>query len=143
MSKILPAISGPGSMKLRTKGGRNATTEEARSGAGGIAPIPAGGANMLGNDRPSHPTQSGLGRVRGANSSGSGAAGSAGSFNPLQNNAMRNLASRPIGQAETSFPGGSRTAPKTRTAATGNPVATSKPRRRGLGAAFFGEYPGQ
>jgi hypothetical protein len=108
---------------MPTKGGRNATTEQSRRGAGQLAPKPSGGAALLGNDRPSHPTMSSMARVMNRPSSGSGASGPSGSFNPLQNNAMTNLRNTQVGQ------------PNPNTSA----AATAKPKRKGLGSAFYGE----
>jgi hypothetical protein len=66
----------------------------------------------------------------------------AGSFTPIQNNANANLTGQATGQAEV-LPRGSsnRIRPQTRTPVTNNPVAAGKPKRKGLGSAFFGEYP--
>src|ERR1700676_3672255 len=90
MSKINQKISAPGSIKMPTKGGRNATTNEAMRGSG-MAPKPTGGAPIPGNDRPTTGAQAGLARVSGAGSSSSGASGSSGSFMPVKTNNMANL----------------------------------------------------
>jgi hypothetical protein len=105
-------------MQMPTKGGRNATTNESRRAAGGMAPKPSGGAALLGNDRPSHPVQAGLARVK-----NTGSAASGGIPNPIQkpNSNLRNAS---VGQ------------PNPNTAA----ASTAKPKRKGLGSAFFGEY---
>ena len=84
----------------------------------GLAPKPSGGAAISGNDRPSHPQMSGYARVKNASSSAMG------SFTPVQNNAMANLHNLSVGQ------------PNPNTAA----VATRKPKRKGLGSSFYGEY---
>jgi hypothetical protein len=119
MSKFYPKVKAPGSMAMPEKGGHNKTMNESRRGAGGMAPKPSGGAALPGNDRPSHPVQAGLARVKAG-----GGAPPAGSFLPVQNNAMANLANKQVGQ------------PNPNTAA----AATAKPKRKGLGSAFFGEY---
>jgi hypothetical protein len=127
--------------KLAEKGGRNATTNESRRGAGGMAPKPSGGAAMPGNDRPSAPTGASMARVKGAGSSATGKMPTAGSFTPVQNNALANLTGQRVGQAEVNPRGASsRISPQTRTPGVGNPVATNKSQRRGKGAAFYGEW---
>lgn len=124
------------------KGGRNATTNESRRAAGGMAPKPGGGAAMLGNDRPSAGTQAGLARVQPRPSSPTGKGPTAGSFTPVQNNAKANLTGQKVGQAEVNPRGtSSRIRPQTRMPVSGNPVSSVKPKRKGLGAAFYGEYP--
>lgn len=129
------------SIAWQNKGGRNATTDESRRGAGGIAPKPSGGAAMPGNDRPAHPSNGGLARVQDTPSSGSGFAPTAGSFNPVQNNAMANLTGQSTGQAEVLPRGNSaRIAPKTKTPVTNHPLATAKPKRRGTPAPFYGDW---
>jgi hypothetical protein len=106
----------------------------------GIAPRPSGGAAMIGNDRPSHSNMGGLARVNNRPSSPTGKMPTAGSFTPVQNNAMANLTGQSTGQSEVLPRGNSaRISPQTRTATTGNPVATNKNKRRGKGAAFYGE----
>lgn len=113
MSKVAPKISKPGSIKMPT-GTRN--TEVGKHGSG-IAPKPKGGAAIKGNDRPSMPAQAGLARV--ANVGNGQALGRL----PIQNPPANQVGNR-IGQ------------PNPQTAA----AATSKPKRKGLGAAFYGEY---
>jgi hypothetical protein len=52
-----------------------------------------------------------------------------------------NIANKRVGQAEVDPGGpGKRIAPQTRTPVTNHPVATAKPKRKGLGAAFYGDY---
>jgi hypothetical protein len=128
------------SMQWQNKGGRNATTNESTRGSG-MAPKPSGGAALPGNDRPSHPPMSGLARVQNKPSSPTGKMTTAGSFTPVQNNAQANLTGQATGQAEV-LPRGSSSqiGPQTKTPKIGNPVATGKPKRKGLGSAFFGEY---
>jgi|HubBroStandDraft_6_1064221.scaffolds.fasta_scaffold00134_18 hypothetical protein len=122
-------------MQMPTKGGRNATTNESRRGAGGMAPKPSGGAALPGNDRPSHPVQAGLARVKQV-----GGAPAAGSFTPVQNNAQANLLGQSTGQAEVLPRGASANiAAKSQMPVRNNPVATGKPRRKGLGSAFYGD----
>lgn len=123
------AIPGDGkgsrnNMKMPTKGGRNATTEQAHRGAGQLAPRPqTSKSQYMSQSSATSPTQAGLARVQGRPSSPSGRSGTAGSFTPVQNNAMTNLRNTSVGQ------------PNPNTAA----AATTKPKRRGLGAAFYGE----
>lgn len=137
MSKVLPKISKPGSSKFPTKGPHNPNVGTHGSG---LAPKPKGGANILGNDRPSMGEQGGLARVKGAVNSASGVGSSAGSFMPVQK-PVSGLANQRVGQTEAAPPGSSaRVQPKTSTPVVGNAIATNKPRRKGLGAAFYGEY---
>lgn len=96
-NKVAPKISSPGSIKMPTKGGRNATTNAGTHGSG----------------------QTGLARVK---SAGKGPA--IASNLPLRTNAMRNQQGAKIGQPN----------PQTKAA------ATTKPKRKGLGSAFYGEY---
>lgn len=132
---------GSSSTQWLNKGGRNATTEASRRAAGQLAPKPAGGAALLGNDRPSHPTMGSMARVQNRPSSPTGKMPTAGSFTPVQNNANANLTGQATGQAEVLPRGNSaRVAPATRTSVTNNPVAAAKPKRKGIGSAFFGEY---
>ncbi len=117
------AIPGDGAgsrpfMNMPTKGGRNATTNESRRAAGGLAPKPSGGAALLGNDRPSHPVTNSMARVLNAGSTSSGAIP-----NPVRK-PNSNLRNSTVGQ------------PNPNTAA----ASTAKPKRKGLGSAFFGEY---
>lgn len=120
------------------KGKRN--TEIGKTGSG-LAPKPSGGADILGNDNPSHPVNGGLARVQDRPSSPTGKMPTAGSFTPVQNNALANLTGQTTGQAEVLPRGASaRMSPQTKMPTTGNPVATEKPRRKGLGSKFYGEY---
>lgn len=96
-NKVIPKITAPGSAKMPTTGPHNPNV--GRRGVGGQ-----------------------LAKVKGVGSSPSGASGPAGSFMPVQNNAMANLTGAKIGQ------------PNPNTAA----AATKKPNRKG-GAAFYGE----
>ncbi len=116
MNKVAPKISSPGSSKFPTKGPHNPNVGTHGSG---LAPKPKGGAAIPGNDRPSMPEQGSLARVANV-----GASKPAGSFLPVQNNSNAGLKGPKVGQAN----------PQTGAA------ATSKPKRRGLGAAFYGEY---
>ena len=113
MSKVLPKISSPGSIKPKF-GGRN--TDVGKHGSG-LAPKPSGGAAIPGNDRPSMPTSAGLARI------GSEPNGPALGRLPIQNPPANQVGNK-IGQ------------PNPQTGA----AATSKPKRRGIGAAFYGEY---
>lgn len=120
MSKVLPAIKAPGSAKFPTKGPHNPNVGTRGSG---MAPKPKGGIPVLGNDRPSAGASAGLARAGSEPNSGSGSAGSAGSFLPVQK-PQAGLANQRTGQQN----------PQTSAA------ATKKPKRRGIGAAFYGEY---
>ena len=130
-NKVTPKISKPGSARFPQKGPHNPNVGTHGSG---IAPKPKGGAALTGNDRPSMPEQGGLARVRNVG------AGSPQGRLPVQS-PPANVVGKRIGQTESLPPGpGARVAPKTQTPVTGNPVASQKPRRRGVEAAFYGEY---
>jgi hypothetical protein len=60
MNNFIPKAKAPGSMTMPS-GTRN--TEKGKHGSG-IAPKPSGGADIMGNDRPSMPAQAGLARVK-------------------------------------------------------------------------------
>lgn len=113
MSKVAPKISKPGSIRM-PEGTRN--TEKGKHGSG-IAPKPSGGANIPGNDKPTMPAQAGLARVKNVGN------GQALGRLPVQNPPANQVGNK-IGQPN----------PKTVAA------ATSKPKRKGIGAAFYGEY---
>ena len=135
-NKVAPKISNPGSHRFPQKGPHNPNVGTSGSG---MAPRPSGGANLPGNDRPSHPPMHGLARVQNRPSSGTGQGQSAGSFTPVQNNAMANLANQQIGQQEVAPRGpANRVSPMTQTPVTGNHVATKKPKTRAA-LAFYGE----
>jgi hypothetical protein len=130
---------------MPTKGGRNATTNEARRGAGQVAPRPQNSRQpLLGSSAHTGPTTAGMARVQDRPSSaprGTSGAANAGSFTPVQTNAYANLTGQATGQNEVVPRGTSaQIAPKTRMPMTSNPVASGKPKRKGLGSAFFGEY---
>lgn len=114
MNKVAPKISSPGSAKFPTKGPHNPNVGTSGSG---LAPKPSGGAAIPGNDRPSMPEQAGLARVRNVGM------GKADMRLPIQN-PPANQKGMKVGQ------------PNPNTGA----AATSKPKRRGIGAAFYGEY---
>lgn len=118
-NKLIPKISSPGSSKFPTKGPHNPNVGTHGSG---IAPRNAGPGQRT--DKLSMPEQGGLARVQGAGSSSSGPSGPSGSFMPVQNNAMANLRNTKVGQ------------PNPNTSA----AATTKPKRKGIGAKFYGEY---
>lgn len=131
MSKVAPKISKPGSSKFPTKGPHNPNVGTHK---GGMAPKPQGGAPMPGNDRPSAPGQAQLARVPNV---GTGANQGA---MPLEK-PPAGLQAQRVGQSEAAPRGaGTRVAPSTKMPVAGNPVATNKPKRRGVGAAFYGEY---
>lgn len=113
-NKVAPKISAPGSSKFPTKGPHNPNVGTRGSG---LAPKPSGGAAIPGNDRPSMPTQAGLARV-----SNVGTGQNQGAM-PVQK-PPAGLQNARIGQQN----------PQTSAA------ATAKPKRRGIGAAFYGEY---
>jgi hypothetical protein len=142
------AVGGDGSgsrpMAWQNKGGRNATTNESRRAAGQVAPRPQNSKQaLLGSSAHTAPMQVGMARVKNAGSSaprGTSGASNAGSFTPVQNNAMANLTGQATGQNEVLPRGNSaRISPQTRMPVTNNPVAAGKPKRKGLGSAFFGE----
>src|SRR5579872_7373241 len=91
MTGALPTDDGFSSNKhssnltWKNKGGRNATTDEARRGAGQLAPRPQSSKQpLLSSSGSTGPTGGGLARVKTA-----GSASSAGSHLPIQNNAQR------------------------------------------------------
>jgi hypothetical protein len=125
------------------KGGRNATTDQSRRGAGQLAPRPQNSKQpLLGSSKHTGPTTAGMARVQDRPSSaprGTSGAANAGSFTPVQNNALANLTGQATGQSEVMPRGNSsRIGPQTRMPVTGNPTATKKPRTRAA-LAFYGE----
>jgi hypothetical protein len=134
--------TGNSNMTMPTKSGRNATTNESRRGAGQLAPRPqTSKSQYMSQSSVTAPSQAGIARVPNAPSSATGKMPTAGSFTPVGNNALANLTGQRTGQAEVNPRGSSgRISPKTLTPTTGNPVASTKPKRKGLGSAFFGEY---
>lgn len=137
MSKVLPKISAPGSSKFPNGGGRNPNVGTRGSG---LAPKPKYDNPLVSQTKGSGPVGGGIARVPSAGTSATGVGNTAGSFMPVKNNANANQHGRTIGQSEASFSGGARVSPKTKTPVTGNPVATNKPQRKGLGSKFYGEY---
>lgn len=132
MNKVAPKISKPGSHRFPQKGPHNPNVGTSGSG---MAPKP----RQTPPDRPaSHAPMHNLARVKNRPSSTSGPGNSAGSFNPLQNNAMANLQGQQIGQQEVMPRPGQRIAPQTQTPVVGNQVATRKPKTRAA-LAFYGE----
>jgi len=130
------------SIQWQNKGGRNATTEQSHRGAGQLAPRPQNFRQpLLGASKHTGPTIASMARVQDRPSSARGTSGAAnaGSFTPVQNNAMANLTGQSTGQAEV-LPRGasSRISPQTRTPAHSNPIATKKPKTRAA-LAFYGE----
>ena len=120
MNKVSPKISKPGMAKMPTGGPHNPNVGTRGSG---IAPKPAGGAKLF-NANASGSAQAGLARVPGVGSSPSGSSGPSGSFLPVQNNAMANLKGPKVGQGSIDT----------------SAAATAKPKRKGLGSSFYGEY---
>lgn len=121
-------------MKMPYKGGRNATANEARRGAGQVAPRPQNSRQgLLGSSSASAPTTASMARV---------------TDSPNGDSALRlppqfpkaNITSKAVGQREADPGGpGRRISPQTRTPVTNHPVATAKPKRKGFGSAFYGE----
>lgn len=133
------------SIAWQNKDGKNATTDQSRRAAGQLAPRPRNSKQpLLGSSAHTGPTTGSMARVQDRPSSparGTSGAANAGSFTPVQNNAMANLTGQSVGQAEVNPRGNSSSiSPVTRTPVTPNPVAAAKPKRKGLGSAFFGEY---
>jgi hypothetical protein len=131
------------SIAWQNKGGRNATTNEAKRGAWQVAPRPLNSkSQLMGASAHTAGTVASMARVPNAGLSparGLSGASNAGSFTPVQNNAMANLTGQSTGQSEV-LPRGnsSRISPQTRTPAHGNPLATKKPKTRAA-LAFYGE----
>lgn len=130
-------------MNMPTKGGRNATTNESRRSAGQVAPRPQNSkSQLMGASAHTAGTVASMARVPNTGSSparGTSGAANAGSFTPVQNNALANLTGQSTGQSEV-LPRGnsSRISPQTRTPGHGNPIATKKPKTRAA-LAFYGE----
>lgn len=124
-------------MNMPTKGGRNATTGEARRGAGQVAPRPQNSRQaLLGSSAHTAGTQGSMARVKAG-----GSAPPEGRFLPVQK-PPAGLQGRTIGQPDPgSFnPGGPGISigMGTKTPVTRNPIATKKPRTRAA-LAFYGE----
>jgi hypothetical protein len=148
--------------QMPTKGGRNATTDESRRGAGQVAPRPKTSKQpLLSSSSATASTQAGIARVKGAGSSPTGTSGPAGSFTPVENNANANQHGTPASYggkgtppAQRGGPAGLRAGGRNQTwpngpmytdsskkdGAKGRGGEFQKPKRRGLGAAFYGEY---
>ena len=128
------------SIAWQNKGGRNATTEAARRAAGQVAPRPqASRQGLLASSSATAGTQASMARVPNA-----GGSPPEGRFLPVQK-PPAGLRGTTIGQPDaTNFdpggPGVNMGKPVTRTSVTNHPVSTTKPKRKGLGSAFFGEY---
>lgn len=114
MNKLAPKISSPGSSVFPSKGQHN---QNVGTSGSGMAPRPRGGAAIAGNDRPTMPAQAGLARVKNVGM------GAAQGRLPVQS-PPANVTGMKVGQ------------PNPQTAA----AASAKPKRRGIGAAFYGEY---
>ena len=151
------------SIAWKNKGGRNATTN-AGMRSSGIAPRPrAAKQELIASSSATSPAQAGLARVKDARSSASGTSGPAGSFTPVKNNANANQhgTAMPYGgrgtpPAQRGGPAGLRAGGKNQTWPNGplytdaakkgssgkdsGPIASRMPKRRGKGAAFYGEY---
>ena len=123
------------SIQMPTKGGRNATTNEARRAAGQVAPRPqVSKQGLLGSSSATGGMTASMARVTDSPSGDS-------ALRLPVSHPTANIANKQVGQTEAD-PGGPgiRVGPRTRTPMTGNPLATNKPKRKGLGAAFWGEY---
>lgn len=133
VNKVTPKISPPGSHRFTQKGPHNPNVGTSGSG---MAPKP----RQTLPDRPaSHAPMHNLARVKNRPSSGTGQGQSAGSFTPVQNNAMSNLANQQIGQQEVPPRGPANyMQPMTPTTPVRNHVATRKPKTRAA-LAFYGE----
>jgi hypothetical protein len=80
-----------------------------------------------------------MARVQDRPSSPTGKMPTAGSFTPVQNNALANLTGQSTGQSEVLPRGNSaRISPQTKMPVTNHPVATKKPKTRAA-LAFYGE----
>lgn len=147
------------SITMPTKGGRNATTEAGRHAAGQLAPKPQNKQPLLAQTKGGASSQGGIARVQNARSSPTGKSGPAGSFTPVRNNANANLTgtaapiqSGHVAAAPRGGPAGLRAGGRNQNYPNGtqynqNPSPNrgrggelSKPKRKGLGAAFYGEY---
>lgn len=151
------------SIAWKNKGGRNATTNEARRGAGQVAPRPqTSKQSLLSQSSATASTQAGMARVKDARSSASGTSGPAGSFLPVQNNANANLKGQSMayggkGQppAQRGGPSGIRAGGRNQTWPNGPMYSQGKPgkhdsvptlsrqfqpTRRKKGADFYGEF---
>jgi hypothetical protein len=149
-SKVLPKISTPGSGKFPQRGPHNPNVGTRGSG---MAPKPKGGANMPGNDRPSMGSQGGLARVTGTGT------GDAGARMPVQS-PKANIAGQatPYGGQGTppeprggpsgvraggknqSWPNGPLYNDGQKIGGHGRGGELQKSKRKGIGAAFYGEY---
>lgn len=104
-------------MTMPTKGGRNATTNESRRGVGQLAPRPqTSKSQYMSQSSKTGPIQAGMARVQATGT------GDSARRLPVQH-PTANIVSKQVGQ------------PNPNTAA----AATTKPKRKGLGAAFYGE----
>jgi hypothetical protein len=120
----------------KNKGGRNATTNEARRGAGQVAPRPQHSkSQLMASSAHTAPVMHSMARVK-----QSGGAPQAGNFLPVQR-PPAGLMGSTIGQPDPhSFnPGGPGISigPQTKTPVTGNSTATKKPKTRAA-LAFYG-----
>ena len=116
MSKVAPKISPVGRSKMPTSGAHNPNVGTHGSG---LAPKPSTSQPRLSQTTPSAGEQGGIARVQNV-----GGAKAAGSDLPVKSNAMRGLANDKVGQ------------PNPNTSA----AATKKPKRKGIGSSFYGEY---
>lgn len=145
------------STQWRNKGGRNATTNEARRGAGQLAPRPQSSKQpLLSSSGATASSQAGLARVKNAGSGDQGArmpvqsppSNITGTKAPYggqgQPPAARGGAPglRAGGRNQT-WPNGPMYTDSAKKGSSGKdsgPIATRKPARRGKGAPFYGEY---
>ncbi|SRR6266566_1135857 len=125
-------------IQWQNKGGRNATTEESRRAAGQVAPRPqTSKSQYMAASAHTAPVQASMARVKAGPPSPP-----EGRFLPVQK-PPAGLRGATIGQPDPHGfnPGGPGVSvgPKTRTPVTQHPIATNKNKRKGLGAAFYGE----
>ena len=110
---------GKGTQGIQLPGGPTRQPNLGTSGRGQLAPRPqTSKSQYMSQSSATAPVQAGMARVKNRPSHPGG------SFLPVQNNANANLTGQAIGQ------------PNPNTGA----AATAKPKRKGLGSAFFGEY---
>lgn len=144
-------------MKMPYKGGRNATTEQSRRGAGQVAPRPqASKQGLLASSSATAPTGASMARVKGVGTGDSGLRlpvqspktnlqGSAQSYggNGQPPAARGGPSGLRAGGRNQGWPNGAMYTDSAKKGSSGKdsgPIATRKPARRGKGAAFYGEY---
>lgn len=143
--------------KMPTKGGRNATTEQSRRGAGQVAPRPQVSKQpLLGSTSATAPLGASMARVKGAGTGDSGLRlpvqspkaniqGSSQSYggNGQPPAARGGPSGLRAGGRNQGWPNGAMYTDAAKKGSSGKdsgPIATRKSARRGKGAAFYGEY---